>query len=115
MLRTAASYTDPIEAMIVCGRLRAEGIEAQIVDQHTVLAYWQLRQALGGVKVKVPFPQLAEARDLLRELDRGGFVLSDESEVVPAPYRESRSSRLAYLSLFLFGIPLPWLRRHRTD
>jgi hypothetical protein len=56
MLRTAASYTDPIEAMIVCGRLRAEGIEAQIVDEHTVLAYWQLRQALGGVKVKVPFP-----------------------------------------------------------
>lgn len=115
MLRTAASYTDPIEAMIVCGRLRAEGIEAQIVDQHTVLAYWQLRQALGGLKVKVPFPQLAEARDLLRELDRGGFVLSDESEVMPAPYRESRSSRLAYLSLFLFGIPLPWWRRHRTD
>jgi hypothetical protein len=113
MLRTAASYTDPIEAMIVCGRLRAEGIEAQIVDQHTVLAYWQLRQALGGVKVKVPFPQLAEARDSLRELDRGGFVLS--GEVMPAPYRESRSSRLAYLSLFLFGIPLPWWRRHRAD
>ena len=33
MFTTVASYHDPIEAHIACGRLRAEGIEAFLVGE----------------------------------------------------------------------------------
>lgn len=111
MFRTIASYLDPIEAHIVCGRLLAEGIEAHVADDQTNLANWEWRQAIGGTKVRVATAQFEQARALIAELDRGEFALDPETSGAAATDRESWSSRLAYVFGLGFGLPLPWRRR----
>lgn len=114
MYRTVASYFDPIEAHIVCGRLQAEGIEAHVADDQMNLANWEWRQATGGTKVRVADTQFEQARVLIAELDQGGFALDPE---VPAasPDRETWSSRIAYLFGLGFGLPLPWRRKQMDN
>jgi Putative prokaryotic signal transducing protein len=113
MYRTVASYPDPIEAHIVCGRLRAEGIDALVADDQMSLANWEWRQAIGGTKVRVAEPQFELAKSLIAELDGGGFALDPDTGT--APYRESGSSRLALLCGMLLGLPLPWRRLQMED
>ncbi len=109
MLLTIASYADPIEAQIVCGRLQAEGIDAHIADAQMALANWEWRQAIGGTKVRVPEAQFEAARALLADLENGKFSLDDVS--APVADRETLSSRVAYLLAFTLGLPLPWKRK----
>ena len=111
MFRTIASYLDPIEAHIVCGRLLAEGIEAHVADDQTTLANWEWRQAIGGTKVRVVDAQFEQARALIAEVDRGEFALDPEASNTTAIDRESWSSRVAYVFGLGFGLPLPWRRR----
>ena len=110
MHRTVASYLDPIEAHIVCGRLQAEGIDAIVSDDQTNLANWEWRQAIGGTRVRVAEDQFEAARALIAELDGGAFSLEPEAAGEPPPYRETWSSRVALLFGLLFGVPLPWRR-----
>lgn len=116
MFRTIASFIDPLEAQIVCGRLQAEGLTAYVADAHSALGNWHWRLAIGGAKVRVLTLQFSEAQELMRALDRGELALRSEEggSAMPVPDRESWSSRLAYLCIFWFGIPLPW-RRRRSD
>jgi len=113
-----ASYTDPLEAQIALGRLRAEGIDARLDDAHTALANWEWRLAIGGAKLRVPEAQATRAREVLAALEAGAYALDDPSPVdgepLPTPDRESLSGRIAWLALMLFNIPLPW-RRRRDD
>ena len=111
MFRTIASYLDPIEAHIVCGRLLAEGIEAHVADDQTTLANWEWRQAIGGTKVRVVDAQFEQARALIAEVDRGEFALDPEASNTTTIDRESWSSRVAYVFGLGFGLPLPWRRR----
>ncbi|MCD9029127.1 DUF2007 domain-containing protein [Luteimonas sp. BDR2-5] len=117
-----ARYADPLEAQIAAGLLQAEGIDVHLGDQHMALANWEWRLAIGGVKLHVRDDQLAHAREVIRRLDAGEFRLpADEADDDPAtdadvaPNRESWSSRLAYVALMLFAIPLPWRRRPPSD
>jgi hypothetical protein len=115
MHRTIASYLDPIEAHIVCGRLQAEGIEAEGIEAHVAddqmnLANWEWRQAIGGTKVRVLSTQFEQARTLIAELDRGDFALDPDPSGAASPDRESWSSRLALFFGLGFGLPLPWRR-----
>ena len=80
-----------------------------MADEHTALNDWTLRQALGGVKVRVHAEQFVEARALVREFDAGGFLL--DGETAGPTCHESASSRLAYFLLFWLSLPLPWRRR----
>ncbi|QSX79229.1 putative signal transducing protein [Agrilutibacter solisilvae] len=112
MYLTVAAYTDPLLARLVHGRLEAEGIVARVDDEHTALAYWDLRQALGGVRVRVAATQFDAARQIVRGIDAGEFALEDEAGGggrIPA-CRESLSSRLAYALLFLLSLPVPFSR-----
>ena len=111
MYRTIASYLDPIEAHIVCGRLRAEGIDAHVADDQMNLANWEWRQAIGGTKVRVVDGQFEQARVLIGALDQGEFSLDDDTSNTPAPDRETWSSRLALVFGLGFGVPLPWRRK----
>ncbi len=113
MYRTVASYLDPIEAHIVCGRLCVEGIAAHVADDQMNLANWEWRQAIGGTRVRVADADYAQARALIAELDAGAFSLDPEATASP-PYRESLSSRLALMFGLGIGLPLPW-RRARDD
>ena len=38
MFTTIASYLDPIEAHLACGRLLSEGIDAHLGDEHLAVA-----------------------------------------------------------------------------
>ena len=111
MFRIIASYLDPIEAHIVCGRLLAEGIEAHVADDQTTLGNWEWRQAIGGTKVRVVDAQFEQARALIAEVDRGEFALDPEASNTTTIDRESWSSRVAYVFGLGFGLPLPWRRR----
>ena len=53
------------EAEILAGRLQAEGIDAQLRDQHIVSTNWLYSNAVGGVKVVVPSEQFELAESLL--------------------------------------------------
>ncbi len=129
MHRTVASFADPIEAHIVCGRLQAEGIDAHVADGHTALANWEWRLLIGGVRIRVPEADHERARRIIAEVDGGGYTLAPESTDAPesdadadvsgTPQaqggdHETWSSRLAYVAAFIFGLPLPWTRRARV-
>lgn len=118
MFTTIASYHDPIEAHIACGRLRAEGIDAHVADDQMSVANWEWRLAVGGTRLRVANEDAMRARQVLRELDAGGYALESETPDDPAllaPSRESWSSRIAWIALMLFNIPLPWRRRNSDD
>lgn len=121
MFTTVARYPDPIEAHIACGRLRAEGIAAQVADAALGIANWEWRLALGGTRVYVPECEAMQAQAILRALDAGDYALDSALEAqapatgLRAPDRESWSSRLAWAALMLLGIPLPWRRRGSDD
>ncbi len=61
MLKTAATFTNPIEAHIVRGRLECEDIAAFVAHEHHIWAKWSLSHALGGVKVQVARSNLQKA------------------------------------------------------
>ena len=119
MFTTIAHYTDPIEAHLARGRLLSEGIDAHLGDEHLAAANWEWRLAVGGVKLRVADRDVERAKIVLQSLDAGEYALADiESEDardLHAPDRESWSSRLAWVGLMLFGIPLPWRRRTASD
>lgn len=116
MFTTVASYHDPIEAHIACGRLRAEGIAAHVADDQLAVANWEWRLAVGGIRLRVAEDDAERARRVLRELDAGGYALEppQDAKLRPTPL-ESWSSRLAWLALIVFHVPLPWRRRPTDD
>ena len=116
MFVAVARFADPLEAHIVCGRLRAEGIDAHVADAHMGLANWEWRLAVGGTRVLVDEREADRARIIVRALDAGAYALDTEAEpALQPPSRESWSSRLAWIALMLFGVPLPWRRRPSRD
>lgn len=118
MFTTVARYADPLEAHIACGRLRAEGIDAHVADANMGLANWEWRLAVGGTRVRVEDADAERARAVMRDLDAGAYALDAEStleDALHAPDRESWSSRIAWIALMLFGLPLPWRRKPPRD
>lgn len=116
MFTTVAHYYDPIEAHIARGLLASQGIDAHLGDEHLALANWEWRLAVGGVKLRVPSEQAQRANEILRAAENGEYVLEAAPEpVLQLPDRESPSSRVAWIALMLFGIPLPWRRRKASD
>lgn len=117
MFTTVAHYHDPIEAHIARGLLASQGIDAHLGDEHLMMANWEWRLAVGGVKLRVPTEQAQRAREVLHAAENGEYVLEGDSECAPSlqlPDRESPSSRLAWIALMLFSIPLPWRRRRAS-
>lgn len=124
MFVTVAHYHDPIEAHIARGLLASQGIDAHLGDEHLALANWEWRLAVGGVKLRVPQAQAMLAREILRAAESGEYVLDDDGgtherdvdeRALQEPDRESWSSRLAWVALMLFSVPLPWRRKAAAD
>lgn len=119
MFTTVASYLDPIQAQIARGLLEAEGIQAHVGDEHLALANWEWRLAIGGTRLRVAEDDATRARAILRALEAGEYAIDEDAAPadagLQAPDRESASSRLAWLALVLFSIPLPWRRRRGGD
>lgn len=122
---TLTSFSTPLEAHMMRGRLEAEGIAVQIADEHLINADWLMSQALGGVKLQVDAADLARAEALLGELAAAEFEWEQEPSPEPVcPHCGSTEIgeqktlwRLAMLLFFLEHVPLPagrgrWQCRH---
>ena len=64
---TIASFDFIIDAEIARGRLRAEGIEAELVDQHLVQTDWLYSLAVGGIKLQVAAEHAERAEAILNQ------------------------------------------------
>lgn len=65
-METLASYNAPHEAELTRLHLVAAGIRAVLQDAGIVGMHGLLANAVGGIKLLVPTPQLEAARELLR-------------------------------------------------
>ena len=62
---TVATYDKVTDAHIALGRLAAEGIEAQLFDDHLVQMDWLYSIAVGGIKLRVSRGDAKTAREVL--------------------------------------------------
>ena len=62
---TIATYDKVTDAHIALGRLAAEGIEAQLFDDHLVQMDWLYSIAVGGIKLRVSRGDAKAAREVL--------------------------------------------------
>ncbi|HSC47699.1 MAG TPA: hypothetical protein VLG68_06415 [Gammaproteobacteria bacterium] len=62
---TVATYDSVTAAHIALGRLEAEGIRAELFDDHMVQMDWLYAIALGGIKLKVSRGDAARAKQVL--------------------------------------------------
>ena len=124
MLVTISTYTTAIDAHIVALRLRYEGIPCFLGAEQHVWAQWSISVALGGVRVQVPSPFIAEAKkvvwriqnsDYVQELSTPELLPSEpaclacsSTEAIPLCWSE----KIALLVLFLYSLPTPY-NQHR--
>ena len=62
---TVATYDNVTTAHIALGRLEAEGIRAELFDDHMVQMDWLYAIALGGIKLKVSREDAVRAKRVL--------------------------------------------------
>ena len=82
---TVATFLEPSEAHIVCGRLQAEGLDATVAFDGHVGANWPMALALGGVAVQVPVEQIAGAHEILRGYASGEYAGDVDAVTGAAP------------------------------
>ena len=122
MLKTAAIYTNPIEAHIVRGRLEAEGIPAYVIHEYHIWANWFYSSALGGVKVQVNATDALKAKETIINLENDEFEkILEENEgpfqALICPKCESKSikeyrwnEKLTLIILWAYVIPIPYIQ-----
>ncbi|GAB4352492.1 MAG: hypothetical protein Kow006_17070 [Gammaproteobacteria bacterium] len=62
---TIATFDTMPDAHIALGRLRAEGIDARLADEHLVQTDWLYAIAVGGIKLQVAESEVPRAREIL--------------------------------------------------
>jgi len=76
-LITIANFTLPVEANLAKAKLKSEGIQSFILDEHTVGMDFAYSRALGGVKLQV---RTADARRATEILAQGARPKSGSDE-----------------------------------
>ncbi len=123
MLITVATFNNPLEAHIICGRLESEGIECFLADENIVQANWLYANAVGGVKIRVRREDAAAAHHIVEgvmgEDGTDGSVSETDPDAAACPQCASANvsyqkyhKRFAFASWLFLGFPLPW-RRNR--
>ncbi|MDR0713783.1 MAG: DUF2007 domain-containing protein [Bacteroidales bacterium] len=64
---TVQTFTYPMQAAIIRGRLESEGIECFVRDELTVQVHPFYSNAIGGVKLQVRKNDLEQAVEILKE------------------------------------------------
>jgi hypothetical protein len=116
------AYQYSSEAIIVKGKLEAEGIEVFMADSFTIDTDPLVSNAIGGVKLFVKKEQEEDAYKVLNEISR--YAVSDDGQPVMCPVCESKEadlmttvkdkkSFLAFLFTFLIGGGLPVYTKYK--
>ncbi len=99
MLTTIATFTEPWEAHLFAGRLKAEGLAATVTHEHHIWNIWPIATALRGVKVQVPEHEAEAARAIWRACREGDYhdmmaeEFGDEPDSFKCPKCGSREVR----------------------
>lgn len=93
-----ARFTDPHEALIAAGALRARGFDAEVFDHNHGQVNWAVQQAV-GCRLMVAEGQEREARAALTEMESA----PPEPEEAPPKVRPGRYLKRALMAL-LFGV-----------
>jgi hypothetical protein len=128
-LVTVATFNDPLEAQLARGKLESAGVRSTLADDNLVAMDWYYTNAVGGVKLQVMPADMPAAREALAEVraarsERESQGSVDEpmeaGETVcpkcgsPDVYYERFSRKLAFLSMLLLRVPLPFLKQKWT-
>lgn len=113
---TVERYSSAFEAHLLRGRLESEDIPAVLADEHIISANWFLSNAIGGVRVRVPYSYIEQAAVIINEHTSGKYEISDEeAEERLCPKCRSdniiqyRSSwKAALLIFYFFNLPVPF-------
>lgn len=79
-LETIATTYEVFEAEFLRSHLEAKGFEVYLADNNIVGALNLLAPAVGGIKIRVPESEAAEAREFVEKLRNADIVFSDEFE-----------------------------------
>lgn len=126
-METIGNFPDLASARVAQSLLDAEGIVAEIPDEHLSGIDWQMNSALRGIRLTVAPEDAAAARELLAELeaaDEADLEPGDAPDACPKCSSESVGppswkKRMKALSLFFFPAlvlyPLFALLSHRKQ
>jgi Putative prokaryotic signal transducing protein len=90
---TFESYSDPMLAEIILGRLQANGIDCFIADNNTIGANPLFNNTLGGIKIKVFEHDVEKCRQILAEVEDLPVDELPEQQEVTCPYCNSNNVR----------------------
>lgn len=65
---TIATYDEYLSANFDKEKLEEQGINCYLADENTVTIQWVLKNALGGIKLRVPAQQTEQALRILNEV-----------------------------------------------
>lgn len=91
---TVAVFTYSSEAIIIQGRLEAEGIQTFLKDATTIDADPLVSNAIGGVKLQIFAEDEAKAKDVLNSIS--DFSLNDQGKEIRCP--NCNSTKIYYFS-----------------
>jgi hypothetical protein len=108
-------FFHPTDAHIAAGRLISEGIPVNLIGIHHASAHWLMTTALGGIHLQVPAESADAARAILASVAATEDVEASRCPKCGALDTSAHTNtwKLAFLSVHLFGIPLPWGRSRR--
>lgn len=97
MLVTVATFSLPGEAHLVRAKLKSEGIESFLLDEHAVAMDVSHSQVLGGIKLQVREADVSHAAEILRQ---GLESKSDSHESYDDKFRR----RIVRRQRFVLGV-----------
>ncbi len=115
------SFVYSSEAVIIKGRLEAEGIEVHMADNHTIDTDPLVSNAIGGVKLFVKREQAEKAQEIMAAISR--YSVNEKGEQITCPQCGNNEVELGStirdiksLFSFLFGFlvtALPFYTKYK--
>ncbi|MCK0157390.1 DUF2007 domain-containing protein [Cellulophaga sp. F20128] len=90
--KTIAKFQYSAEALIVKGRLEAEGVQVFLTDNHTIDTDPLVSNAIGGVKLKVLSEDVEKSQGILDSIQK--YSVDDEGQALHCPYCNSEKIEL---------------------
>lgn len=114
---TVDRFLHPTEAHIAAGRLESEGIPVYLLGINHASVNWLIANALGGIRLQVPYQFAEEARAILSTITSVGDIEGGPEQCPDCgsanATSHSTSWKISLLAVHLFSIPLRWGKDQR--